>query len=146
LDLKERLRFPALWVRVRYVLLAAGGGIEDQLGAIAAALRTLHDTPTVSLGVAGESESPQPGEDSSNRGTLEARKRLLSEEEARQQELEEGSYPLRLVEDAEGWRELGLPEHALTIAFEVTLPIPSARTETLPRVIERELQVEEDSP
>ena len=114
---RDRLRFPGLWVRVRYVFLVAGGSMEDQLEALAAALRTLHDGSVVEVpAVAGEGES----------GAAEG-----------------GTYPLRIVEDPEGWRELGLAEHRWTVSFEVTVPIASSRAEEVDRILEREVRLEE---
>ncbi|MGQ9592850.1 MAG: Pvc16 family protein [Planctomycetota bacterium] len=128
-DLVERLRFPGLWVRVRYVFLAAGGSLEDQLGAIEAALRTLHDNPTVRA-----PEGPSPGPEAP------------PDAEGAPREDGGAAYPVRILEDAEGWRELGLGAHALAIAFEVTVPIASSRTRAVPRVVERKLEVEEEAP
>lgn len=132
--LEERLRFPSLWVRVRYAFVVAGGSLEDQLGAIQAALRTLHDNPSVavSAGPTGLPEGSAP--DAREHGD-----RAREDKECE-------SYPLRIVEDPEGWRELGLREHALTTVFEVTIPIASSRTMVLPRVVERDLEVEEEEP
>lgn len=128
-DVVERLRFPGLWVRVRYVFFAVGGSLEEQLGAIGAALRTLHDNPTVR---APERPSPGPG--------------APPDAEGAPREGGSEAYPVRILEDVEGWRELGLGEHALAIAFEVTVPIASSRTRAVPRVVERKLEVEEETP
>ncbi len=127
-DLFERLRFPSLWVRVRFAFLVAGGSLEDQLGAIEAALRTLHDHPSIAV----PGEDAPPGIEGGSEGAAESAER-------------EG-YPLRIVEDPECWRELGLREHALTVVFEVIVPIASSRTRVLPRVVERRLDVEEGGP
>jgi hypothetical protein len=172
-ELRERLRFPPLWVRVRFTFLVLGGTVEDQLGAMTAALRTIHDHPTVVLGdtsVPGETSGSVPGE----RGTpderasaegafAETRRPLAAQAEGASTASAPGrdeaaasaeadgapeaeAYPLRLVDEAEGWKELGLKEHVLTTAFEVTIPIPSERSEVVDRVIERELRVEEAAP
>jgi len=114
--LGERLRGDPLWVRVRYVFLVAGGPLAGQLGAVEGALRTLHDHPIL---VAGE-EAAASGDDGGEAG-----------------------FPLRIVEDSGGWRELGLTEHRLLIAFEVTVPVASGRTEPVERVLGREVRLEE---
>ena len=49
------------------------------------------------------------------------------------------SWPLRLVEDGEAWREVGLPEHRLTISFEVAVEVPSACVESVGRTLERDV-------
>jgi hypothetical protein len=87
-----------------------------------AALRTLHDTPCVRLG--GSEPAPAGGEG----GGAGA---------------EGGEWPLRLVDDGDGWKELGLPEHRLTLGFEVVFELPSARLEPMERTFERELAIGE---
>lgn len=52
------------------------------------------------------------------------------------------NWPLRLVDGSEAWREVGLPEHRLTIAFEVAVEIPSACVESVDRTLEREVVLE----
>ena len=56
------------------------------------------------------------------------------------------SWPLRLVDGSEAWREVGLPEHRLTIAFEVGVEIPSACVESVDRTLEREVVLQPDRP
>jgi hypothetical protein len=118
----ERFRADPLWVRVRYVFLVAGGSLADQLGAVESALGTLHDNPIIAPVGEDADEGGNAGEDG-----------------------EEG-LPVRIVEDPGGWRELGLGEHRLLIALEVTLPIASARTAPVERVIARDLEIEERAP
>ncbi len=144
-DSKDRLRWSGLWVKVRYAFLVAGGSVEDQLEAVGAALRTLHDHPYVQVddtsrartpagapaegGAGGEppAQAPggPPGETSNAGGDPGA-----------------NAYPITLLDEGEGWRELGLAEHHLTISFEVTLCIPSERAEVVDRVLERDLHLE----
>jgi hypothetical protein len=148
-DLKERIRLPGLWLRVRYLFLLAGGTVENQLGAIAAALRTLHDHPLITLGPAGAEGGGQRTEDSarSSQGAASAGERRGPPDETSREggpeEAAQGSFPLRILEDCEGWRELGLSEHRLTISFEVTIPLASERSEPVERIFERELEIEE---
>jgi hypothetical protein len=157
MELVEEWRLPALWVRVRYVFLVTGGSVDEQLGAIAAALRTIHDTPTVRLDVplaAGSREGEEAGTaGGSAAGDGEApgaaspprSVRRAVQDEADDAPPEE-DLPVRLVEDGEAWREIGLAEHRLTVSFEVTVPIASARTESAQRILERELRVGETEP
>lgn len=130
--LHPRLSRPPLWVRVRYVFLVAGGDVEEQLVALASVLQTLHDRQCVRIpdrrdtdhdpeGGTGTEDDPMPG----NGAVI---------------------CPLRLVEDDEGWRELGLDEHRLMLTFEVTCPIPALTTETVDRIQERVLRIEESAP
>jgi hypothetical protein len=116
----ECLRADPLWVRVRYAFLVAGGPLADQLGAVESALRTLHDHPV--LAPAGDEAGAGEGDEG------------------------EAGLPLRIVEDAGGWRELGLTEHRLLIAFEATVPVASARTAAVERVLGREVRLEEGGP
>ena len=117
-DAGERLRWNPLWLRVRYAFLVAGGALESQLGAVEDALRTIHDHAAVPATVLGLPAGTHPDE-------------------------EEASYPLRIVEDTEAWRELGLTEHRLLILFEVTVPIESWRSEPFERILDREVVIEE---
>ena len=96
------------------------GPLADQHGAVEGALRTLHDHPVI---VAGGEEIGASGVDEGEAG-----------------------FPLRIVEDSGGWRELGLTEHRLLIAFEVTVPVSSGRTEPVERVLGREVRLEEEMP
>jgi len=114
-DSQVHRRRPPLWVRVRYVFMVAGGSPETQLTVIAAALETLHDYPLV-----GPHVESSGGHDTT-----------------------EGGHPVRIVEEPDAWRTLGLPEHRLTITFEVICPIASGRTETLDRIEERHLRFQE---
>jgi len=46
----EGFRGETLWVRMRFVFTVAGGSLEGQLGAVEAALRTVHDNPVLDVG------------------------------------------------------------------------------------------------
>lgn len=149
-DPGDRLRMPGLWVKVRYAFLVAGGSIEDQLEAIGAALRTLHDNPYIKIddaprapssggapegspaesGVGGEASAGDPPGSPGAASTRGA-------------EASATAFPLRLLDEGEGWRELGLGEHHLTISFEVTACILSERTEAVERVLDRDVHLEE---
>ena len=132
---KELLRRPGLWVRVRYAFLVSGGSLEDQLGAMEAALRTLHDHPLVSFknfkGTSSEGEESDlrdlPGDAHGDEAGEPA---------------EGWAFPLRIVDDPEGWRDLGLSEHRLTLVFEVTVTLPSSRADVVERVLDRDVQLE----
>ncbi len=130
--LEPRLRCPPLWVRARYVFLVAGGDVEHQLVAVASALQTLHDHQCVCL-PAGEDAAGDP-------------ESLVGDPEGGRSPADGVVCPLRLVDDGEGWRELGLPEHRLTLAFDVTCPIPSSPLEPVERIQERGLSIEESPP
>jgi hypothetical protein len=130
----EELVYPPLWVRVRYVVLLVGGTIEEQLEALAAALRTLHEHGSVTW------DSLQRDDGAPERdGKDPPPPAPVAGEEG-------GSLPLRLLGDIGAWRELGLSAHHLTIAFEVSVPIPASRTERASRVVERDVQLEEEIP
>jgi len=118
----EGFRGETLWVRMRFVFTVAGGSLEGQLGAVEAALRTVHDNPLLDLG-----DGPPDGAPGAAGG-------------------EPRGYPLRIVDDPESWKDLGLAEHRLLIAFEVTVPIESSRFEPFERVTGRDLQVELAGP
>lgn len=133
---KELLRRPGLWVRVRYAFLVSGGSLEDQLGAMEAALSTLHDHPCITL----KGSSSGIEDDNLAAGAAEA---TMPVNEGDLPPDEGGTFPLRIVEDPEGWRELGLSEHRLTISFEVALAIPSFWAEAVERVLDREVSLEE---
>jgi len=121
---REGLRRKSLWVRVRYLFLVAGGSMEVQLEALAAALRTLHDHPTVDLQpILADTDSQAPPEAG-----------------------EHGSFPLTIIDAPEGWRELGLQDHRVTIGFEVAAPIASGVLEPVERVLERAVRLDEGSP
>jgi hypothetical protein len=128
---RDRLRHPALWVCVRYVFLVVGGPMEVQLEVVAAALRTLHDSSTVTL----EDDSPQAGPPAGEPGPhREPGPHSLAGETG-----ESGSFPVRIVDDPEGWRTLGLAEHRFTVSFEVSVPILSTKVEEVDRVLDREI-------
>lgn len=135
-DVHPRLLRPALWIRVRYVFMVAGGDVEQQLVALASVLQTLHDHPSVCIARGGEvggaldDQIDPDAERDDLRGDASTADRELV-------------CPVRWLEDGEGWRELGLPEHRLTLAFEVTCPIPSSLSETVERIQERGLSIEE---
>lgn len=124
---QEACRWQSLWVRVRYVFLVAGGSLELELEALAAALRALHDHSAITLDadiVDGDTEARATGN--------------VPEGQPRSEEL---AFPLAIIDAPESWRELGLPDHRRVVTFEVTVPIRSARVETVARVLERELKV-----
>jgi len=117
----ERLGRHDLWLRVRFVFLVVGGSIEDQLEALGAALRAIHDHPLLVV-----RPGPQPG------GPLPLEAAA---------ETEDGALPIRIVEESNAWRELGLTEHRLCIAFDVSVPIRSTATEAVGRILERDLEL-----
>jgi hypothetical protein len=135
----QHFRWPALPAAAHYVFFLAGGSLEEQLTAIAAALQTLHDHRLLEFAPAGE-----PGAAAGEPAPAAAFG--PSGEYGPAGESDVWRCPLAIVDEEEGWRELGLPEHRLTIAFEVTVVIPSARIEAVARVGERRVQVEEDGP
>jgi hypothetical protein len=137
---KELLRKPGLWVRVRYAFLVSGGSMEDQLGAMEAALRTLNDHPLVSL-KESPSSSGEPDLPAEHQGGLQGAG-LLEGSLAVEDPAEGGVFPLRIVDDPEGWRDLGLSEHRLTLSFEVTVLLPSSRAERVERVLDRDVRLE----
>jgi len=130
---RDRLRHPDLWVCVRYVFLVAGGPMEVQLEVVGAALRTLHDSATVILGEEALREGV--GEDAPQAGPAGERSSHSLPEEGG----ESGSFPVRIVDDPEGWRTLGLTEHRFTVSFEVSVPIRSTKVEEVNRVLDREI-------
>lgn len=135
-DVHPRLRRPSLWIRVRYVFLVAGGDIEQQLVALASVLQTLHDHQSVRIlrsGEAGGGPEDEPDPDAERDADPHG-------ESATDRDI---VCPLRWLEHGEGWREVGLPEHRLTLAFEVTCPLLSAWSETVERIQERGLSIEE---
>jgi hypothetical protein len=146
-DSKDRLRLPGLWVKVRYVFLVAGGSVEDQLEVIGAALRTLHDHPYVKIDEAPRARMPERAPvESPAGGEPPAQAPPVSppgEASMGGADPDTSAFPLALLDEGEGWRELGLGEHHLTVAFEVTLCIPSERSEVVERVLERDLRFEE---
>jgi hypothetical protein len=145
-DSKDRLRMSGLWVKVRYAFLVAGGSVEDQLEAIGAALRTLHDHPYVKIDEAPQAPSGEgaPAESTAG-GEPPAQAPSLAPGGTSDAGADPGAdaFPVTLLDEGEGWRELGLAEHHLTISFEVTLCIPSERAEVVERVLERDLHLEE---
>jgi len=128
---RDLLRHPDLWVCVRYIFLVAGGPMEVQLEVVAAALRTLHDSLTVSLGGDSSEASSTTG---TNPAPEERPSHSLPDDSG-----ESGSFPVRIVDDPEGWRTLGLTEHRFTVSFEVSVPIRSTKTEEVSRVLDREV-------
>jgi len=121
------LPLPSLWMRARFVFLLLGGDLEVRLTALAAALQTLHEESEVRL-------EPAVGDGG------EATPATASEDLGGERGCEEGEgFPLRLVNPRASWRQLGLPEHRLTLAFDVTFAVPSRRSVTLERTFERRL-------
>ncbi len=116
----EQLRRAPLWVRARFVFLLAGGDIEEQLVALGGALQTLYDHPTGRLSAAD----------------------LEPDSALRRSEAESEEYILRLLDRGDGWSELGLPEHRLSISFEVTCAIRSTHVELVARTEERSVDFE----
>lgn len=127
---QETLPLPSLWMRARFVFLLLGGDLEVRLTAFAAALQTLHEESEVRLeAVVGDGGEAAPAMASEDLGGRRGR--------------EEGEgFPLRLVNPRASWRQLGLPEHRLTLAFDVTFAVPSRRSVTLERTFERRLLFE----
>lgn len=125
----DRLRMPGLWLRVRYFFLVAGGTLEEELEALAVALRILHDHPLLPAPPEAEPGAPPGGFREKGQGDE------VGESDA--------ALPLVIVEDPDGWRELGLPEHRMTVAFEVTVPLQSTRTRNVERIHERDLRIDE---
>ena len=121
-----RLRRPDLWIRARYVFLVDGGELEEQMVVFASALQTLHDHPSVCLSSTSDDD----------RGAVTASHTTGGSSPKRP-----GRFPMTIVEDSDVWRRLGLSEHRVTLSFEVTCPIPSAKTETVPRIQGRTLHV-----
>jgi hypothetical protein len=117
----DRIGRHDLWLRVRYAFLVVGGSIEDQLEALAAALRALNDEPLLVVRPGPEPGGPLPLEPAA--------------------EPEDGAFPVRIVEESNAWRELGLSEHRLCIAFDVSVPIRSVATEEVGRILERGLEL-----
>ena len=81
------------------------------------------------LGEGVGEDSPQAGPSAGERSS-----RSLTEEAG-----ESGSFPVRIVDDPEGWRTLGLTEHRFTVSFEVSVPIRSTKVEEVNRVLDREI-------
>ena len=106
---------PPLWVACRYQSGVRGRSREEEQEMIAALLRTLHDHPLLTA----EHLPSLRGLGGVNR------------------------FPLEIIEEREGWRHLGLVRPRLLISFQVLVPIPSAITEPLQRVFEREIHLEE---
>ncbi len=124
---EQPLHTPPLWVRAGYMFLLAGGGLEEQLVAFAGALRSLRDAGSVELTVDGD------------RVELDASDVSVADAPA-----EPSTYrlPVELVAEADGWRRIGLPEHRVTVSFEVPCPIASERFELVQRVHERSVVLE----
>jgi hypothetical protein len=136
---REAMRRTCLWVRVRYLFLVAGGPIEMQLEALASALQTLHDNSVVQLPpAAGPAETSDETPHAALRGPMEVGADTSAEEL--------GSFPLTIVDAAEGWRELGLQDHRITIGCEVVVPIGSDVLEPVERILERAVRLEGRAP
>lgn len=114
----ERLQPQCQWLRVRYIFLVAGGSLELELEALAAACQTLGDVGEINLELEIED------------GLREA----------------VGPLPLRLVDAPNAWRDLGLEDHRLAVTFEVVVPLPTGRGEEVPRLLERALEIEGGGP
>jgi hypothetical protein len=109
------IRRPPLWVACRYLVGVRGRSREEEEEMLAALLRTLHDHPTVS-----------PEHLSSIRG--------------------EGAVdriPLELIEERESWLAAGLLRPRPMIAVQATVPIFSAMSDPLQRVLNREIRLED---
>jgi uncharacterized protein DUF4255 len=123
--LRLEYRHPPLWISCRYLLGMKGRGPEEEAEMVAAALRTLMDHPVVSLehlpSLRGWAPRA-PGAGHADR------------------------FPLEIVEgsrEEEGWRAAGLVRARITVSFQVTVPIPSALSEPLERVLDREIRIQE---
>ncbi len=117
------VRYPGLWVRLRYAFLVVGGTLTDELGVLAAAMKTLHDNAFLKVsGLTGNSADEIGLGGGAPLGVSE--------------------FPVFLVEEPEVWREIGLEEHRLAINFEVFVPLPSGRQEEVEPVLDRDLRLE----
>ncbi len=128
--IRERLRRPPLWVSCRYAAGVRGRNREEDEEMLAAILRILHDHPVLSaehLPSLRGMGAPREG------GPALARGRSW----------EVGGFRIDLVPESENWIEVGLQKPRPLISFEVSVPIPSALTEPLSRVLQREVRVRE---
>ncbi len=116
--LRLEYRHPPLWTACRYLVGVKGRGQEEEGEMVAAALRTLNDHPVVSV----EHLPSLRGSPFADRFPLE---------------LSEG------LRDEEGWRAVGLTRARITVSFQVTVPIPSALSDPLERVLDREIRIQE---
>jgi len=116
-----RWRPRGLWVRLRYVFLVVRATLEDELGALEAALRTLSDEPFVDTSelVAARADPDAGGG-----------------------EPESCELPIEVVEEPHAWRDLGLDEHRLSICFDVAVPVASGRSESWPTIVDRDVRLE----
>jgi len=126
--IRERLRRPPLWVSCRYAAGVRGRNREEEEEMLAAVLRILHDHPIVSA-----EHLP------SLRGTGGPRE--CGPALARGGSWDAGGFPIDLRPDPENWLEVGLQRPRPLISFEVSVPIPSALTEPLSRVLQREVRI-----
>jgi hypothetical protein len=124
------MRLPGLWVRLRYAFLVVGGTLEEELEALAAALETLEEHPLVSTAALLDADGLA----------------LAAEDEEAPGEMEVDALPLRLLDEPEAWRELGLAEHHLSVVFEVALPLGSRQLEPAAWILERRVVVEHRRP
>ena len=113
--LRLEMRHPPLWVACRYLVAVRGKSREDEAEMVAALLRTLNDHPLIS---------------SEHLPSVRALGPL-------------DRYPLEILDDREAWREAGLSRPRLSIAFQVIVPIHSALSDPVDRVLDREIRVEE---
>ncbi len=109
------VRHPPLWVSCRYLSGVRGRSREEEAEMIAALLRTLHDHPVL---------------------TAEHLPSLRSFASA-------DRIPLELIEGRGSWRDLGLSRPRLTVAFQASVPIPSALVDPLERVLDRRIDLQE---
>ncbi len=112
---RHEVRRPPLWVSCRYLTAVRGRTSDEEAEMLAAILRTIHDHPVVS-----------PEHLPSVRPWSYADR-----------------FPVELVEEREGWRAAGLGAPRITLAFQATVPIPSALAEPVERVLDREIRIEE---
>lgn len=134
----ERLRFPGVWVEIRYLFLASGGRLDEQLALLESALRAFHDTPYLRAADSGDSSLPGEtigGESATIGGEPDSGSSVGSPSST--------GFPLRVADATSAWQELGLPEHRLAVGCEVTVELPSARTEPVDRTLERAIDVRE---
>ena len=160
----ERWRQRGFWSRLRFAFLVVGGTQEDELGALEAVLQALQDDPVVQVeqlpsvraaldeqraSSASAGEDWRPDEDAEADAAPDAvGARTASESFGDSAALSSAAskLPIELVDHPDAWRELGLPEHRLSISFEVVVPIVSRRTFSVPRIAERALELHRATP
>jgi hypothetical protein len=113
--LRLEARRPPLWVACRFLFAVRGRSIEEELELIAAGLRTIHDHPLIA-----------PEHIPSLRGQWAADR-----------------YPLDLIEDRDAWREAGLARPRPAVSCQAIIPIPSALSEPVERILDREIRIGE---